>query len=1059
MGPTIEQRPSRLLRVCGLLVLLPILSLYSSPAQTPSGHLRTLRTVSEVFAIGKAEAAKAYPIELDAIVLYSDPEWGSLFVQDRTGPTYVDAHGIGTKYPTGARVRVYAVTGVNQDGPMLAHSRIVVLGRGAAPKPVQKSVAELEGGNDESFMAFTEGRLHPCERDYFRVCFRIFDGKKAVWLFVPQPDSPAAQSLMGALVRVQGVIGRHVDEANQRLGAQFYVNSLDGIKVLEPPAVAGFSSPPMPIGELRPAEAEQRFVGQVHLRGTVTWQSPGLFSLQDRSGLIFVGTRKDAVVHSGKVIDAVGFPSRGEFGLELADSAVRLANSSTNEVEISPLQSTAAEVLKHGLGGRRVHLKARLIGQSADAGRFVYQLESRGVRFSAVLLKSDANRETVGVAPGSVLELTGVALIQRGRPEEPASLLVLIESPADMVAQGSFAWLTLRRGLMILGGIAFCILVPLAWVTVLRRTVRRQTAIIRKRLESELQLETKFRRLFERNLAGVFSWRPGDGVIVDCNPAFAATLGFEAREELIGRSFWEILDDPAHREALLDLLRLGALSNRDATLVRGNGTAVHLLMNITPVEAEDGPLYETTAIDVTLLRQNQAALQKAKEKAEYESLYDALTGLPNRRHLLEQLSHALARARSDGSTIAVLFIDLDRFKLVNDSLGHPTGDALLVQIARSLRSGVRETDLLARLGGDEFMVILDGLHDREEAALVAEDLLQAISRPQQVKGHELTLGASIGISVFPDEAGNAEQLIQQADNAMYAAKREGRNRVLFFTSEMGSRVQERQSLEQQLRSAIARQEIFVHYQPEFEVASNNLVCFEALARWTHPVLGQSPPDKFIPIAEESGMISALGAFIMEQACREAVRWQKLRPYPIRVAVNVSSIQFSRKGFVEEVGMVLERTGLRPELLQIELTESVMLNGAHSTTATMNRLRCMGIGLVIDDFGTGYSNLSYLPSLPFDALKIDRSFIVNMETMPESESMIRTLIALAGNIGMEVIVEGIEEPQQRELIKALGANGAQGFMLGRPTANPIEVFLRAAEAEEPLPTAPAIDALP
>ena len=270
---------------------------------------------------------------------------------------------------------------------------------------------------------------------------------------------------------------------------------------------------------------------------------------------------------------------------------------------------------------------------------------------------------------------------------------------------------------------------------------------------------------------------------------------------------------------------------------------------------------------------------------------------------------------------------------------------------------------------------------------------------------------------------------------MYVGKREGKNHVTCFTPEIGSQVHERLTLEHQLRGAVARKEISVHYQPEFELTGNRLTRFEALARWTHPTLGQIPPLKFIPIAEESGMIWALGAYIMEQACIEAVRWQKLMPYPIQVAVNASSFQFRRKGFVEEVSAILERTGLRPDLLQIEVTESVMLGGTRLVAETIDRFRAMGISMAIDDFGTGYSSLSYLPTLAFDVLKIDRSFVINLNKQPEAESMIRTLIALAHNFGMTVIVEGVESQEALALVKALGANEVQGFMTGRPTPNP------------------------
>jgi diguanylate cyclase (GGDEF)-like protein/PAS domain S-box-containing protein len=1025
------------LRCLPILLLCPSLAFPQAPH--PSGGHRILRTVSDVYALSKAEANKAYPIELDAIVLYSDPEWGALFVQDRTTTTFIDVHGINTKYLTGARVRVVAVTGTNENGLTVAHPKIIVLGRGAVPKPVQKTIAELDDGTDVSYLASTEGTLHPCERDYFRVCFRIYDGNKAIWLLVQQPESQAAQGLVGAIVRVKGLIGRHVNEANQRVGAQLYVNSLDDIQVEQPPAVAGFSSPPTPIHDMRAAEADQRFVRQVHLRGTVTWQSQGLFSIQDSTGMAFVSSSTDVAVHSGTIVDAIGFPSHGRFGLVLADSTVSPSAVQSNAADIEPLRLTAAEIIKRSLHGKRVRLKARLVGQSANATEFVYQLEEGTQRFNAILLRNNATHETVGLSRDSVLEVTGVALTQKGTADWPGALLILIESPKDIAVRGGIGWLTLRRGLTILGLMAACVIVPLIWVTSLRRTVRGQTAIIRARLESEMRLETKYSRLFERNLAAVFSWRP-DGTVVDCNMAFARMLGFQSRELLIGRSCHEFQADPAQREALCGVLQEEPVSNQEVSLRRDDGATVHLLMNITPVHTEAGMLYETTAIDVTQLRQNQAELQRARDAAVFESLNDPLTGLPNRKLLSQTLASLLVEAQKDASMIALLYLDLDGFKLVNDSLGHAIGDALLVQLAARLRSWIRDGDMLARIGGDEFMVIMHRLRTREQAVLLAETLLQAISSPFEVKGHLLAIGASVGISVFPFDATDAEELIQQADSAMYVGKREGRNRVMAFTQEIGSQVHERLTLENLLRGAVARKEISLDYQPEFELAGHRLTRFEALARWTHPTVGQIPPLKFIPIAEESGMIWALGAYIMEQACIEALRWQKTMPYPIQVAVNVSSVQFRRKGFVEEVSAILERTGLRPDLLQIEITESAMLGGIQQAAEILYRLREMGISMAIDDFGTGYSNLSYLPSLAFDTLKIDRSFVINLSTQPETESMMRTLIALAHNFGMQVIVEGVETPEQLAIIKALGANEVQGYLTGRPTANPAKHML-------------------
>jgi diguanylate cyclase (GGDEF)-like protein len=435
------------------------------------------------------------------------------------------------------------------------------------------------------------------------------------------------------------------------------------------------------------------------------------------------------------------------------------------------------------------------------------------------------------------------------------------------------------------------------------------------------------------------------------------------------------------------------------------------------------------------LRQRQLAQENAEAKLHYQAYNDELTDLPNRRLLADRLSQALAAARREERMVGLLYMDLDGFKLINDSLGHSIGDLLLSQVATRLRSRVRSADTLARIGGDEFTVVLGHLHSKPEAALVAQQLLEVLAPPFLIEKHEITIGGSIGISIFPEDATDAAGLLQYADCAMYAAKREGRSRVMQYKAELGCSARERMNLENELRGAIDRGEISVHYQPELDLSENHVVRFEALARWHHPTIGDIGPDKFIPIAEESGMIVTLGAYIMEQACREALKWQTITPRPIQVAVNVSSIQFVREHFVDEVMEVLGRTGLAPHLLQIELTESVMLGGVNRSAETMKRLRALGISLAIDDFGTGYSCLSYLPALPFDALKIDRSFVRQL-ALPKNKSMVQSLIALAHNFGMRVIVEGVESPEQMQLVRELGGNEVQGYLIGRPTADPV-----------------------
>jgi diguanylate cyclase (GGDEF)-like protein/PAS domain S-box-containing protein len=1026
-------------------LLLCLLPAAGAQQESPSSHLRTLHTIQEIYQLSLAEAAKGYPIQLDAVVTYSDPQWGHLFVQDATGATFMLAMGYKLPFPIGARVQILAMTGTNPNGISIVDPKIQIVGKSSSFQPLPQTVAQVDAGGSESHFVVSEGVLHPCTEDAPRICFRLFDGAQSVMIDVRQADPQQAHRLAGAKARVKGVAHRVIDAHNHRLGMGMFVESLKEIEVESPPPLD--SAPPALISDVLAASVDARFARLVRVRGVVTWTSPHLLSVQDTTGTIFAGTAGNLTAHTGDRVEAMGFPSAGEFGMELSDSTVNILPAASSALTVAPLTLSASDLMKGSYNGRRVRLRARLTGQSEGAHAYIYQLADGQQAFSAILLHGPSAPSMLRLPAGSSLEMTGVAVIQKTSQGRPGAMLILVESPADIVVQGTLGWLTVRWALVILAVMALGVILPLIWVRQLRSKVRQQTAILRTQFENELQLENRFRRLFEHNLAAVFFWRP-DGAIVECNAAFVNLLGLEHREQVIGRSYWEMESDATQQAQLRSALEAATPSNYEATLRRDDGAELHLLTNITPVQTPEGLVYETTAIDVTQLRHHQDELQLAKDAAIHESLKDPLTGLPNRRNLMEMLLAQLDRADREGSMVALLYLDLDGFKLVNDSLGHGAGDTLLVLVAQCLRALIEQGDMLARIGGDEFMVIMNHVSTYEEAASLARNMLLAISKPFHVQGHSLSIGVSIGISLYPSDAINGEELMQRADGAMYAAKRAGKNSFMHFNAEVASKVHEQLLLENQLRGAVARNEIAVHYQPEFDLADNRLIRFEALARWTHPTLGAISPAKFIPVAEENGAIVPLGAFIMEQACREALRWQPLSTYPIQVAVNVSNIQLANPGFVEEVSDILARTGLSPALLQIEVTESVMLEGAQDAYATLNRLRALGISLAIDDFGTGYSNLNYLPSLAFDLLKVDRCFVINMETQPESESMIRTLIQLAHNFSMRTIVEGVETQEQLAIIKGCGADEVQGFLMGRPTPNPIDLFLRPLADESP-----------
>ncbi|HEX3987506.1 MAG TPA: EAL domain-containing protein [Acidobacteriaceae bacterium] len=456
------------------------------------------------------------------------------------------------------------------------------------------------------------------------------------------------------------------------------------------------------------------------------------------------------------------------------------------------------------------------------------------------------------------------------------------------------------------------------------------------------------------------------------------------------------------------------------------------------VQAQTDPDVAPLSTEVSQLiaeiQRRERAGQEADQRLKEMALIDDLTGLPNRRLLSDRLSQCITKAQRDQALFALLHIDLDGFKLVNDSLGHHTGDALLGRVAQRLKSRYRQSDTLARIGGDEFALILDAIQDRGDAHRAAELALDCFRDPFEVNGHSIQITASVGISIFPD-ASEYGQLLQQAGVAMYAAKRNGKNRIVLYSDDLGSAARERLTLEGALQHAIARGEISLEYQPEYDLAANSIVRFEALARWTHPTLGRIGPVSFIPVAEESGLIVSLGAYVLERACTEARSWQHIVDRPIQVAVNVSTVQFSQNSFFEEVASVLHRTGLHPSLLQIELTESATLAGIERATQMMRRFHRIGVSVAVDDFGTGYSCLTYLPKLAFDTLKLDRSFVSGLMVRRETRSFVESIITMAHNLKMKVIVEGVETREQLRLIQTLGADQAQGHFLGQPTGDP------------------------
>ncbi|WP_436394972.1 putative bifunctional diguanylate cyclase/phosphodiesterase [Acidithiobacillus ferriphilus] len=424
-------------------------------------------------------------------------------------------------------------------------------------------------------------------------------------------------------------------------------------------------------------------------------------------------------------------------------------------------------------------------------------------------------------------------------------------------------------------------------------------------------------------------------------------------------------------------------------------------------------------------------IQAAREQMDYTAQHDALTGLPNRLLLQDRLGQAIEAARRQERPLAVMFLDLDRFKYVNDSLGHAIGDQLLQSVAQRLKSGLRHSDTISRQGGDEFIVLLPNIEHVEDAALSADKILAALTPPHRIGEHEFHISVSIGISIYPDDGQDTEILLKSADAAMYYAKENGRNTYKFFEQEMNARVVQRQSIETGLRRALERQEFVLHYQPVIHLLSGKTVGVEALIRWQHPERGILLPEEFVPIAEECGLILPMGRWVLHEACSQAQAWIQAGFPPITVAINTSAFEFRGKNFVENIRATLAETGLAPHFLELEMTETVLMSDSVSTNSVLNALVDMGIKLAIDDFGTGYSSLSYLRQYPVDALKIDQSFVGQMTSSADGAAIVSAVISLGINLKKRTVAEGIETAEQHALLLALHCDEGQGYYFSPP----------------------------
>lgn len=946
-----------------------------------------LSTIKPIRDLAPAQAALALPVRVQGVITFVDSAWGQLYLQDQTAGIYVK-YASDQEIAVGDRVTLVGLSGAGDFAPVIVAPRLQREGAAPLPGALPVTAAAAAAGVLDSQYVSVEGLVRPIK-------------------FADDPNHPIATfDLQTDLGQVHVSTAPYLFDRQQpqRLNdARVRIRGVFGTIYNSRRQILGYQllvASPSEIEILEPATPDPFSMDATPVGSVLR------FSPHARLG------------HRVKVTGSVTMLGQGFLylqdssgGVEVRGDTRALHLNETIEVvgypalagRYSPVMTDAVfRVLKQRSGVRPEVTNPESILHSHDdsvlvtvEGRLVTAVSvplgttlilQNGTRtFTAQLDTSDLGANLKFLRNGSVLRLTGVCSTQ----VDPNSLYRLLEED------------------------------PVTFTVLLRSPD--DISMVHAAPFWTLQTTLILLALFAVVILAILIW-----VGVLRRRVHRQMTALERAEETA----------QALRDLSTAMRNVTSEERFDAQVsVRGSEDIAQVVVGFNRMLSE--------------LQQRDRDKREAEAKLQHMALVDELTGLPNRRLLSDRLSQSLKAAARDGGMLALLYIDLDGFKPVNDSLGHRIGDLLLKQVAERLQTRARASDTLARIGGDEFTLILSGIHLKADVEKVAASLLEALASPFQIDGQGIRIGASIGISLFPDHGRNGDELLQQADFAMYAAKRSGKNRIVEFSDDLGNAARQRMTLEGELRRAVAECEISIEYQPEFDLTTHAIVRFEALARWNHAQMGPISPLNFIPIAEESGLIIPLGSWLMEQACADAVTWKQACGSDVQVAVNVSTVQFAQNTFVAEVKEILRRTGLHPGLLQIELTESATLTGIGRAARMMRELNSMGVTLAMDDFGTGYSCLSYLPKLAFDAIKIDRSFVSELIFRPETRAFVQSILTMAHNLGMKVIVEGIETKEQLELIELLGANEAQGFLLGRPTVDPIARLLQQRAEPEPL----------
>jgi diguanylate cyclase (GGDEF)-like protein/PAS domain S-box-containing protein len=549
-------------------------------------------------------------------------------------------------------------------------------------------------------------------------------------------------------------------------------------------------------------------------------------------------------------------------------------------------------------------------------------------------------------------------------------------------------------------------------------------------MERVRESEERFSSTMELAAIGIAHVDNG-GKFIYVNPQLCEMLNY-TEQELLGFTAKQI-SHPGDVSATDDMrarLRAGTIKSfkMEKRYLRKDGSPIWVGLTIAGKRDRFGEaLYDISIVE------DISARKQAEERVQYLATHDGLTGLPNRAMFAQVLHLAVESARRYDRKIAVLFIDLDRFKIINDTLGHDAGDVLLREMSARLKDCLRSSDVVARLGGDEFVVLVQEIHEETQVGLIARNILSAAMKPVVILGQECRVTASVGVCIFPDAAADEQSVMKNADMAMYLAKEQGKNNYQFYTINMKAHSVERLTLETNLRRALERHELFIHYQAKVDFKSGEITGVEALLRWENPELGSISPAQFIPLAEETGLIVPIGLWVLQSACAQNVAWQRQGLPPVCMAVNLSMRQLSDENLTREIAAVLEETGMDPSLLELEVTESMIMHNSERAVRVLTDIKALGVRLAIDDFGTGYSSLAHLKRFPIDTLKVDRSFIREIPSDPEDRAITEAIIAMGKTLSLTVVAEGVETPEQQAFLSERSCDEMQGFYFSVPVA--------------------------